>query len=88
MAKENEKYYSSIVYSKGMQVAFLTVTATVFTIVTLMITANTIGEGRWTTVVIPICLFVIPVVLFPPIELWDYKPWQAKARKYELHYLD
>ena len=46
------------------------------------------GEKSWVYAAIPLILLGIPVILYPPVEQWVYKPWQAKAQKYERHYRD
>ena len=43
---------------------------------------------HWTVLVIPIMFFGFLGLLLPPVEEWEYKPWQNKAQQYEHYFYD
>ena len=77
-----------MVINKTKQVGFNVVFAAVFFTTTFVIAGNITIEAHWAQLIIPMLLFNIPIILFPMVENWEYKPWQARAQKYETHYTD
>ena len=84
--KENEEYYSYLVINTTKRAGFLMLFSFLYTMMTAAVMAHIIAGGSWTQLLIPILLIAGPIVIFPAVEKWEYKPWQAKAQKYERHY--
>ncbi len=81
-------YYSRLLRSKSKQMGLLIVFMAILFILTFIIGQNSAMKKNWVNVVIPILVFNVPILLYPLIDTWEYKPWQAKAQKYERHYTD
>ena len=90
MAKKSdeEQYYSQLARNKTMQYGFNVLFIGVYAGLVLFIFSSLVLNTSWTNLIIPILLLNLPIIFFPLIEHWTYKPWQAKARKYEIHYED
>lgn len=43
---------------------------------------------HWTVLVLPIMFFGLLGLLLPPVEEWEYKPWQNKVQQYEHYFFD
>lgn len=86
--KRPEDFYSKIIVHKMRRGGFYSVSATVLFLCTVLINTNYIQGGHWLNVALPIILVSVPVLVYPPIEEWQYIPWQAKAQKIEIHYTE
>lgn len=84
--KKPEEYYSAIAINKTKRAGFLMSFSLLFTMMTLTIMAKTLADGNWSQIILPIVLIGFPMILYPPVERWVYKPWQVRAQKYERHY--
>lgn len=91
MAKNTQEQdlYSHLLINKtkraGFYIVFLVIYGfTIFTIAQLLMSKN----QSWLYSCIPIILLGTPLMFYPPIEEWVYKPWQSKPQKYERHYRD
>ena len=85
--KDHLKYYSHIVINKTKRTGFLMLFSVIYLLMIAALMNHMLqGNKSWVLVAVPICILSIPLILFPPVEEWVYKPWQAKAQKYERHY--
>ena len=47
-----------------------------------------LNSEHWSVLVLPIMFFGFLGLLLPPVEEWEYKPWQNKAQQYEHYFYD
>jgi len=47
-----------------------------------------LNSEHWTVLVVPMMFFGLLGLLLPPVEEWQYKPWQNKAQQYEHYFYD
>ena len=91
MAKKNKdsEYYSYLLINKTKRAGFYIIFIVIygFTIFTITQLVNAPHQS-WIYAGIPIIFLGIPLMFYPPIEEWVYKPWQSKPQKYERHYRD
>lgn len=95
MAKANKnkddrsKYYSYLLVNQTRKAGFLIITTVIFILMIMVIGEHILhGKKSWVYAAASLTLLGVPVMLYSPIEHWVYKPWQAKAQKYERHYKD
>jgi hypothetical protein len=55
---------------------------------TMMYRHLLLQSEHWTVLVVPIMFFGLLGLLLPPVEEWEYKPWQNKAQQYEHYFYD
>ena len=83
------RFYSHLLVNHTRKAGFMIISAAIFTLMVMVIGEHIIhGEKSWLYAAASITLLGIPIMIYAPIEHWVYKPWQAKAQKYERHYRD
>ncbi|NRA43369.1 MAG: hypothetical protein HRU09_00260 [Oligoflexales bacterium] len=87
--KELAKYYSHLLINKTKRAGFSFIFIAVYVVMVMVIANHVMEQDKsWVYTAVPVVLLGIPLMLYPPVEQWVYKPWQAKAQKYERHYRD
>lgn len=54
----------------------------------VILNRSKIEEAPWIVSALPIVGLGIMLTLIPPIEEWEYVPWQTSARQYERHQIE
>ncbi len=65
---------------------FLMVLGLAYAFMVISVFANLYTQGNWTQLAVPSLFLGLPIVFYPTVEKWKYKPWQVKPQKYETHY--
>lgn len=76
-------YDSRVIIYRSRQLALLVFVLIATAGFTLIIAQGTINNLGFWAIGAPICLFGGLFILVPPTEVWEYKPWQSKARQVE-----
>ena len=85
--KDLVKYYSYIAINKTKRAGLILLFCFIYLLIIGIVMKHLLdGNRSWVLIAIPISLISIPLIAYPPVEEWVYKPWQAKAQKYERHY--
>jgi hypothetical protein len=84
--KDDLKYYSHILINKTKRVGFFFLFLFIYFIMTLTLITNEINKTGFGIQFLSIVFVSIPILIYPSVEKWVYKPWQVKSQKYERHY--
>lgn len=88
ISKEEKPYVSHILINKNLRYGFFVANLIIFFVLILLMIGNVRTGGSWYSLLVPIILFSLPLMLYPPSEDWVYEPWQVRAQKYERHFVD
>lgn len=96
MPKQNRKkdgrkdliYYSHLLINKTKRAGLILLVSSVFILLVITISENILSQRSWDYLLVPVFLLGLPLIFFPSVEKWVYRPWQAKPQKYERHYRD
>lgn len=87
--EEQTQYYSYLLINKTKRAGLMILLTVIYLLMVLTIGNDILhGEKPWIYTAASLTLLGLPLILYSPIESWVYKPWQAKAQKYERHYRD
>ena len=87
--QEYTKYYSHIIVNTTKRAGFSFLFSFLFLLMVGVISGHLLTVGSsWHIVILPLCMLGLPIIFYPLVEHWVYRPWQAKAQKYERHYRD
>jgi hypothetical protein len=71
---------------RSRQLAFYAVV--LFALFYMIVFKNMRHELSWMVIVAPVLMIGAVAILIPPVEMWEYRPWQTRARQYERHQID
>ena len=78
-----------MIISKSRKTGLTLLMSGSYVLMVLMLSEHLLhGQNLWLQAAAPLILLGLPIMLYPLTEHWEYKPWQAKAQKYERHYRD
>jgi hypothetical protein len=83
-----EDPYVKIVINKRRRSILSLIGIAVFFTYLFILNRAEIEGAHWLVTVLPIIGLGIIIVIFPPVEQWEYVPWQTAARQYERHQVD
>ncbi len=83
MATNKEEYYSRLKINPLRRYSLGVLLLLAMGGFTLLLTFGQALDYHWLSLAVPICLFGGLFILVPPVEVWDYQPWQTKPRKVE-----
>lgn len=72
-----------LIIHRSRQVFLLVMVIIVAFVFALMIIGNNRNDFPWYTLVLPVSGVGLLFLVIPMTEIWEYKPWQAKARRIE-----
>ncbi len=80
---KNSPYYSRLKISPLRRYSLIVILLVAFASFSLFLTFGQELQYHWLSLAVPICIAGSFFVLIPPVETWDYQPWQTKPRKVE-----
>lgn len=82
------RYYSFTSINKIKRAGFIFLALTCYTLMALAFGKFFLAKTQpsWSYLALALTLIGLPLVFFPQVEKWEYRPWQAKAQKYERHH--
>lgn len=86
--EKNKKYYSYLTINKTKRAGLILLCFLGYSLFFFLIARGVFLEQGWKKLLAPILLVALPIVLYPPIQIWAYRPWQAKPRKDEQNYFE
>jgi hypothetical protein len=72
-----------LIIHRSRQIFLLVMVIVVAFVFALMIIGNNRNDFPWYVLVLPISGVGLLFLLIPMTEIWEYKPWQSKARRIE-----
>ncbi|MBP6219122.1 MAG: hypothetical protein KA436_11100 [Oligoflexales bacterium] len=87
-AKENARFYSYILIDKTQSWGLKLLLFFMYPVFLFFMAKILVSGQSWQAYFVPILFCGILISIYPLTESWIYRPWQAKARKHERHYLD
>lgn len=89
MARRTENIdpvYSHLVVRKSFAISIAIASTIIFSLVMFFIYVGLVTETHWSVLALiasSTCSFLI---MFPPVEKWEYRPWQKQSQKVEQHF--
>lgn len=87
-SRNDKEYYSYILINKRQRFGLIVTLFFTFVVFMFIIARARFANTEWEDVLLPLLLFGVPLLFYPVVQTWVYRPWQATARKYEQDYLD
>lgn len=88
LAKGPEDPYVKLIINRQRKQMLIMACFIVFIAFLVILNRAKIEEASWLVSALPIMGLGIIVALIPPIEEWEYIPWQTSARQYEKHQIE
>ena len=90
--KKNEKseanYYPRLIVNRQRLIGIIVLATLAVVLSGFALAEGLFNSIPWATFGVPLCCALSAFILYPPTEEWEYKPWQAKPRRYEQHFID
>jgi len=78
-----DDFYVKLAIFPSCRRALYLICGIVFVAMTIIISGDKSIDKHWLLMALPITLLGLIITAVPKTEDWLYKPWQAKARRYE-----
>jgi len=80
--------YVKIVINRRLQRMLFTICLMVFFAYLFILNNAQLAGTHWIISSLPIVGLGFMMIFFPPVEEWEYVPWQTAARQYEKHQVE
>ncbi len=88
VAKGPEDPYVKLIINRQRKQMLIMACGIAFIAFLVILNRAKIEEAPWLVSALPIIGLGIMLALIPPIEEWEYIPWQTSARQYEKHQIE
>lgn len=85
---QDKPYYSHLTSHRNKRMGLNLSFVVCYILTTIVLFKELVLNEAWHRNLLPLLLFNIPVIIFPMVQEWNYRPWQSKPQKYERHHTD